>query len=159
MSSGEVRILHLVRGSPEVHTPVMERNSEALQHEDGLALFIEPGWRSRFRSAMGSPSRRAKVLSQLDHFRHLDERFATPVPASRQTLAYLETELRRRGATSLVHVVSEVRELDGEQMTLGEALGAVLEHELGSFVSCIPGRLAYFHEEEYGNRHILQRRD
>ena len=137
----------------------MERTLEVLAHEDGLALFIEPAWRQRFRSSLGSKPRRLKVLSQLDHFRHLDMRFATPVPPSDQTPEYLVAELRRRGAPARVHVVSEVAEFDGETMTLRDALGAVLDFELGSFVSCVPGRLAYFHEEEHDNRHILQRFD
>jgi hypothetical protein len=27
-----------------------------------------------------------------------------------------------------------------------------------TFISCVPGRLAYFHDQEIDNRHILQRR-
>lgn len=137
----------------------MERSAAAIEHEDGLARFIAPGWRDRFRNGLGS-KRRDKILFQLDHFRHLDARFLTPVPTASQTSEYLRPELRRRGAPERVHVVSQDDDLDGKEMTLADALRVIVDGDgYSAFISCVPGKLAYFHEEEYENRYILQRRD
>jgi hypothetical protein len=138
----------------------MERSAEAIAHEEGLARFIAPEWRPRFRESLGS-SRRRKMLARLYHFRHLDQRFVTPVAVPDQFSAYLAPELRRRGAPTTVYIVSTDHEIDGRSMTLSEAL-AEIPDRFGSapaFISCIPGKLAYFHEEEYDNRYILQRDD
>jgi hypothetical protein len=55
--------------------------------------------------------------------------------------------------------MSNDSDLDRRELPLAEALTLLLDDfcEMGTFVSCIPGRLAYFHDEEYDNRHILRR--
>lgn len=42
-------------------------------------------------------------------------------------------------------------------MPLDEALRAVVGRGMGAFVSCVPGRLAYFESEEPGSRYLLHR--
>jgi len=39
-----------------------------------------------------------------------------------------------------------------------EALGEVVGRQMGTFLSCIPGRLAYFEGEDMGFRWVLERR-
>jgi hypothetical protein len=137
----------------------MERSAAAIEHEDGLARFIAPGWRDRFRDGLAS-KRRQKILVKLDHFRHLDARFLTPIPTARQTSEWLGPELRRRGAPERVYVVSQDDDLDSTEMPLADALRVIVDGDrYSAFISCVPGKLAYFHEEEYDNRYILQRRD
>ena len=38
----------------------------------------------------------------------------------------------------------------------GKALADVVGHNDGTFISCIPGRLAYFEGEGLNERHVLQ---
>jgi hypothetical protein len=40
-----------------------------------------------------------------------------------------------------------------------EVAGSNPECGSGTFISCLPGKLAYFHDEEQENRWILRRRD
>ena len=49
------------------------------EHEAGLALFLEPSSRGRFRHALTSARARSKFTAKLAHFAHLDQRFATKV--------------------------------------------------------------------------------
>jgi hypothetical protein len=42
-------------------------------------------------------------------------------------------------------------------MTLDVALDAVVGRGMGAFLSCIPGRLAFFEAEGPGERYILDR--
>ena len=133
--------------------------ASSVEHEDGLACFITPERRRRFREQLASPKSRTKLLRGLAHFRHLDHRFAIPVPTQDQQSSVLGTALRARGACGTCYLVSEDRELDGLEMTLDDVLAQLVDEGSFSatFVSCVPGRLGYFHDEEPENRYILER--
>jgi hypothetical protein len=45
-------------------------------------------------------------------------------------------------------------ELDGREMELSEALSGIIGSGVGAFVSCLPGKLAYFESEEMSERYI-----
>jgi hypothetical protein len=137
----------------------MERSAIAAAHEDGLAIFIESAWRPRFRESLTEPRLRKKLQAKLYHFRHLDTRYTTAIPSANQTSAYLSRALRARGAPQSCYLLSDDDELDGRVLGLKEALELVVDDGrwTPTFISCIPGKLAYFHEEEIENRHILQR--
>ena len=127
-------------------------------HERGLALFIVGEWRARFRESLASEKRRSKLRSQLPHFSHIDARFATAVPANEQTATALSARLRALGAGERCYLLSEDSELDGREMPLDEALSIVVGEgtQLATFISCIPGRVAYFHDEEPATRYVLE---
>ena len=134
------------------------RVSEQETHERGLALFIVGDWRSRFRESLAPGKRRGKLRSQLPHFSHLDPRFATVVPQSEQRGAALAAVLREKGASDLCYLLSEDSDLDGREVTLDEALAKVVDEatHLATFISCVPGRLAYFHGEDPESRYLLE---
>ena len=133
------------------------RTETAVEHEEGLRHFISPEWRRRFRDGLASEKQRPKVVSKLAHFNHLDYRFATNVKSAEQNSNALGVELRRRGAGDRCQVVSEDPDIDGLEMSLSTALEAVVDRSYATFVSCIPGKLAYFHDEEIEQRFILDR--
>jgi hypothetical protein len=137
----------------------MDRNALAIAHEDALALFIEPAWRPRFRESLADPRLRKKMRARLYHFRHLDHRYASEVASKDQNSIFLLRERRRRGAPEECHVLSADSDVDGRVMGLKEALELVVDHGAWTpaFISCLPGKLAYFHEEEVANRYVLQR--
>lgn len=134
-------------------------NEAAKAHEGGLALFICPEWRVRFRASLVNPRLRKKLRQDLPHFRHLDPRFASRVRGADQRADWLAEELLKRGADRQCHIVSEDDELDGKDMPLLDALVRVVDEGslAATFISCVPGRLAYFHDEERDNRYILSR--
>jgi hypothetical protein len=53
--------------------------------------------------------------------------------------------------------MSSDNELDGREMDLSEALKDIIGRGQGAFVSCVPGRLAYFESEELNERYICHR--
>jgi hypothetical protein len=55
--------------------------------------------------------------------------------------------------------MSEDDDIDGRTMKLDEALRLVVDggSVYATFISCVPGRLAYFHDEEVQSRYILER--
>jgi hypothetical protein len=133
----------------------------ASAHEEGLALFIEPAWRARFLGSLDDRRRREKLLGKLHHFRHLDSRFLEAVPRAQQRSEFLLPTLRSYGAPRRCYLVSNDGALDRSELSLADALGQIVDADsfLATFVSCLPGKLAYFQDEEQGNRWILRRQD
>jgi hypothetical protein len=128
-------------------------------HEEGLALFIAPRWRARFRGSLASAKRRHKLQLDLMHFRHLDERFAEPVPIPQQRASHLLSLLRERGAPATCYLLSSSDDLDRLALPLADALALIEELALfdSTFVSCLPGRLALFHDHQPATEYVLQR--
>ena len=131
----------------------MHVQDRTARHEAGLAYFIEPSFRTRFRGMLAGKGR-SKLRQQLWRFRHLDTRFAEPL-GSRDPHATLTA----RGAPATCYVVSTANELDGRKVALSDALGAIHPGWHAAFVSCIPGRLAYFEGELPDHHYILERTD
>lgn len=129
---------------------------EREEHERGLARFLVGEWRARFRESLAPAKRRDVLRSQLPHLAHLDPRFAIPMQA--QSALELGAQLRERGAGDRCYLLSEDPELDGRELDLDVALVEIVDggSHYATFVSCVPARLAYFHDKEPGNRYVLE---
>ncbi len=122
--------------------------------EDALIdAFIVPAKRERYKGQLIKPKRRAKLLDGLNHCSDFDPRYATELPSSTDVVALL----RSRGAPETCHVISDVRELDGREMGLREAVDEIEVHMWGTLIGCIPGRLAYYYGEAGEQRLLLER--
>jgi len=93
----------------------------------------------------------------LDHFSDLDPRYVKSISPNEQTIKAIASLLEKKGASSLCHLISSNLEIDNQDMILDEALGKVLGEGMGTFISCIPGRLAYFEGEDENERLLLER--
>jgi hypothetical protein len=131
---------------------------EREEHERGLARFLVGEWRARFRESLAPAKRRDALRSQLPHLTHLDPRFATPVPAEEQRALGLGARLREKGAGDRCYLLSEDPDLDGRELALDEALVTIVDggSHHATFVSCVAGSLAYFHDGEPENRYLLE---
>ena len=135
----------------------MSPDQTRTDHEKGLAVFVEPRSRNRFRESFANPRRRDKLRRKLALFAPLDPRF-TDEAGSNEKRGWTLASLRDRGAPERCFLLSEDSDLDGREMLLTDALDEMdAGSELATFVSCIPGRLAYFRGEDVENRHILER--
>jgi hypothetical protein len=122
-----------------------------------IRAFIAPDRRERYLALLGSARGREKLRNTLAHFRDIDPRFARQIPPADQTPARVAALLRARGAPADCVLLAEDEALDGERLPLDDALGAVVGRGMGAFVSCIPGRLAYYEGEDAGERWLLER--
>jgi hypothetical protein len=131
--------------------------SNQQEHERGIILsFIIPVRQDRYLEMLAKPKRRKDITSSLAHFKHLDMRHAVQIPPRQQHAAEIFQLLRLKEAPETCYALSEDSELDGKEMSLSEALGEVVGRGMGTFLSCLPGRLAYFEDEE--QRWILERK-
>jgi hypothetical protein len=133
-------------------------NQSFSNHEEGIIKsFIIPSKISRYLSLIESPKGRAKFLNGLDHFDDLDSRHIKKISSSQQTAEAIEKLLKSKGAPSSCHVISSNREIDNLDLPLNEALCKVIGLGMGAFISCIPGKLAYFEAEDENERYLLER--
>jgi len=64
--------------------------------------------------------------------------------------------LKSKGAPDICYAISEDNELDGREIPLEEALKFIHGSGIGTLLSCLPGKLAYFEDED--ERWILERK-
>jgi hypothetical protein len=125
--------------------------------EELIRAFVLPERQPRLLALLSSARRRRTLTAGLAHFRALDPRFAHRVGLGQQSAASIEALLKSRGAPTSCYLLSENAALDEREMPLRDALEAVVGRGMGTFLSCVPGRLAYFESEEPGERYILER--
>jgi hypothetical protein len=109
-----------------------------------LALFFLPTKRDRYVEMIGHPKKRSKFLRELAHFKSLDPQSMLPLPPKKLFSEQIALILTQRGAPQTCWVTSESPDLDGREMPLLEALREVVGGQMGTFLSCIPGKLAYY---------------
>ena len=129
-----------------------------LEQDLAVVPLLRRGIRERWRAKLtrGTAAARRKILNVLYHGPVIDERYAGRLPGD-ITLEGIVQELRERGASETCYVISNDSDLDGQTMKLEEVLPEVFGSHLASILSCIPGILAYYEGEEYGERYILHR--
>jgi hypothetical protein len=132
----------------------MDEKALKAEHEAGLALFLEPSSRDRFRNALTSSRARSKFTAKLAHFAHLDPRFATKVGDK----SLVAGRLHDLGAQRVCYVMSEDSEIDARFIPLSDAIQFTIAAAAGSLISCHPGRLGCFVGEERHSAWVLQRR-
>jgi hypothetical protein len=129
-------------------------------HEEAFVRsFIEKNKQDRCISFLASAQHRRKFTIELAHFKGLDERFSKPISPKTAHTVHTVQELcqllRSKGAGQTVWIISELASLDGHELGLEEALTQVRGREIGCILSCIPGKLAYFEDEE--KQRLLER--
>jgi len=130
-----------------------------MEHEQATVdSFIRRERQEQYRLRLRSNKTRQKFMnSHFHHMRDLDERFATRIEPRDQTPERIYELLQNQGAPERCYVISAMSDRDGEEADLRPALEEIVGVESGTFLSCIPGKLAYFEGEEPGERYILRR--
>jgi hypothetical protein len=127
-----------------------------MNHElEFVRHFIIPTKRERYLSLLESRKGRQKLLEALDHFKDLDMRRASSLPSTSATVNQIERLLKKKGAPDHCYITSSNQAIDGSEMMLRDALEQTVGQGLGTIISCIPGKLAYFEGEEPNDRYIL----
>lgn len=110
--------------------------------------------RARVPEMFSNRKRRATFVNGLAYFRDFDPRYIVPIPPASQNPAAIEALLTARRAPPQCHVLSEWELWDGRDMQLSEALKQIVGKGMGTLLCCIPGRLAFFENED--GRYILE---
>jgi hypothetical protein len=141
-------------------------NVDQFEHEQAtIKAFIEPNKRVRLSAFLSNPKNRKKFTRELAHFHWIDTRFAVPpsewtkdpslLNGSTSGVENIYLILKSKGAGNTCWVISEDADIDAREMDLKTALKEVVGRGMGAILSCVPGRLAYFEDED--GRLILAR--
>lgn len=125
------------------------------EEQELINSFFAPNRRERYRILLRDPDRRGEALNRLNHLavRDLDPRYATELSKKADVLALLKS----KGAPDECYIVSDIPEIDGCTMRLGDALRAADRGVWGTIISCITGKLAYYQDEWAESRVLLER--
>jgi hypothetical protein len=123
-----------------------------------IRSFIQKDRRERCAYLLSTPKHRKKFTDALAHFKWLDERFAHSIPANiAHTAIEIADLLRKKGAGPKAWVISEISSIDGQELPLDEVMEEIWGSQMGTFLSCIPGKLGYFEGEEMYSQRLLER--
>jgi hypothetical protein len=127
------------------------------EHERGLMLsFVPPERRNRYVELIARPKRRKDITESLAHVKHLDMRSVVRVLGNQSHPSGILQLLKSKGAPEACYALSEDSEIDGREILLSDGLEFIVGHGVGTFLSCIRGKLAYFEDED--QRWILERK-
>jgi hypothetical protein len=136
-----------------------DRAATRQEHEAGLAAFLGPERRARFRESLEDQRRRRKLYSELYHFEgRLDPRFATRHEQHTKHDGHVDEVhalLAGEGAPPMCFILATI-ELDGQKAPLREAVEELMWIGAG-FISCIPGQLGLYVSEDGSNVFVLKR--
>ncbi len=125
-------------------------------HEHQLVrCFFHPDRQYRYLELLADPKRRPEALKEFAHFKHLDLRWAQALPLNCSRPISVAKLLQSKGAPARCWAISESDKLDGKELDLLQALDDVLGCGIGTFLSCLPGHLAYFEDQK--DRWLLHR--
>lgn len=128
-----------------------------MNHEEQLIrAFVVPTKRDRYVEMIATAKGRQKFLRELSHFKSLDSRRCFNLPKGVHTAEQIAAFLSKKGAPQTCRVISENCGLDRRELVLADALQEVIGYQMGTFLSCVPGRLAYFENED--GRWVLEHR-
>ena len=139
---------------------VKNEETQSVDHEAAvIRAFVQRDKQERFLGFLANPKNRKKLTESLSHFHWFDPRFATPIPwkvdpklklwdRHVQGVENIHRLLKSKGAGLTCWVLSEDSEIDGRELDLSAALEHVRGREIGTILSCIPGKLAYFESED-----------
>lgn len=125
-------------------------------HESNfIQSFVDVDRRKRWAEALVNKRKRNLFLIRLADSRDFIKIHMHPINPSPRTYKELLVQLKILKTQELCHIISQYSALDGCKLELQEAIRRVFGIGLGSIVSCVPGKLAYFEGEMPKDRWLL----
>lgn len=140
--------------------PENDQNKRHLQemHEiEFIRAFVIPQKKQRFLEFVSSKKGRAKFTSELDHPTFIKSGFITKITPSQQTFQGISFILKNKHAPDICYVISSNEEIDSNELQITLALKKTIARGFGTILSLIPGKLAYFENEDGDMRFILEK--
>ena len=118
-------------------------------HEKELVYnFIIKRKRDRYLQFLNNPKNRRKFLRELGHFKDFKDNSIIYIPKNQQNEDEIVKRLIKLGSNKECYIISEDSNIDATYMPLILAIKHVLGTGMGTIISCIPGKLAYYEGED-----------
>jgi hypothetical protein len=127
-----------------------------MDHETLLIKnFVIKDRQERYLNLMATAKGRKKFRTYLAHFKDLESKFCQPVHKLQHS-SELIVLLRSAGSPDLCYVISENSEYDMKTLPLADAVQRLFNSGFAFFLSCLPGKLAYYEGEERYQQFLLK---
>lgn len=103
----------------------------------------------RYKEFVQSKKNRNKFIQQLYHFKDFDPRKTINLrDIGIKSQQELVKELHNRGGKEDCYIISTLKEIDGKIYSLEKSISYTMDSFEGIIISCVPGKLAYFEDED-----------
>ena len=128
-------------------------------HEEAfVTAFIAKQKQDRYKELLSNPKRRSKLLDKMNHGLDFNLSLAEVIPSAGREAQHVVRLLRERGALAVCHVIADDTTLDRQDLSLIDAIERATASHFAAVVSCVPGKLAFYKEEDPGEWYVLERR-
>ncbi|MFN8166799.1 MAG: hypothetical protein U0X76_11705 [Bacteroidia bacterium] len=128
------------------------------QHEIGfIKSFIIKEKQDRLLALLQMKNSRNKIRALIAHEIYLNKMYSLPIKGELDNPRSIHKYLREKGAPTNCYIICENESFDQKEMALNDALEIIYYTDLGTIISCIPGKLAYFQSEETQSKTILEK--
>ena len=127
-----------------------------MQHELLLIkTFIIRDRQERYTNLISTKKGRIKFRQYIAHFKDLNYTYCTPLSFI-QSDSQLFDLLKADGAPDLCYVISENSKYDMRCSSLVNLTQELFNSGISYFLSCVPGKLAYYEGEGFDQRFLLK---
>jgi len=123
-----------------------------------IKSFVIKERQQRYINLIATKRGRIKFRSYIAHFNDLDNQFCFPLIKNLVNPNGLYELLNLNGAPETCYVISEHDKYDQNELHLKDAINELFLSGLAYFISCIPGKLAYYEGEDLNSRYTLQKK-
>lgn len=120
--------------------------------------FFSPHHTRRVLSLLDKKRGRQKFINLLPHSLVLDPQNSRPISKDEQDSTKILELLKKLGAPPICYVISEDPNIDSSQSPLNHTVDQVLYNGFASIVSCIPGKLGLYVNEDCEDIYLLHRK-
>jgi hypothetical protein len=120
-----------------------------------IKQFVIKDRQERYLTLIETGKGRKKFRNYISHFKDLNSKYCTPVHTL-QSHIQLYDILKLEGAPNACYIISENSKYDMRSVDIMEAGKQLFASGIAFFLSCIPGKLAYYEGEEANERFILK---
>ncbi len=134
---------------------MQHQKMQSMEHELLLIkTFVTKERQERYLNLIATEKGRKKFRTYLSHFNDLNDKYCIPL-RSLDSYCLLYDLLKSEGAPDVCYVISENSKYDLKTLPIMDATKQLFNSGIAFFLSCIPGRLAYYEGEDSTQRFVL----
>lgn len=117
--------------------------------------FIIKQRQDRYINLVATDKGRKKLRTYIAHFEDIESKHSTSLHSLKTDLELVDL-LKSHGAPSKCYIIAENSKYDMKTLPLNDAIKQLFNSGIAFFLSCIPGKLAYYESENSSQRLLLK---
>jgi hypothetical protein len=127
-----------------------------MEHEILLIKqFVVKDRQDRYLNLLQTDKGRNKFKSYISHFKDLNKKYCIPAYTLHSHVELYDL-LKLEGAPNTCYIISENSKYDLRFLDITDAGKQLFSSGISFFLSCIPGKLAYYEGEDINERFLLK---